>query len=305
MAEINFVPRIDDAPYGVAEQVSPLIRRVIADNPSKFTYRGTGTYIVGHGRVAVIDPGPILESHRLALEQALVGEQVEGILVTHCHSDHSPLAQWLREHTGAPTFAIGPHMDSVADDSDSERDEAIDREFVPTKAVRDGEVIVDTGEFVLTAVSTPGHTSNHMCVALAQESALFSGDHVMGWSTTVVSPPDGDMRAYMESLHKLQRRNDQILWPTHGGPITKPQEYLAQYLQHRLDREAQILQCLTDKVKTVPEIVTNLYADVRVELHKAAGRSVLSHLIKLIGDGRVAVTDRTTPTVASVFDLTK
>ena len=305
MALIDFVPRIDDAPYGVVEQVSPLIRRVIADNPSKFTYRGTGTYIVGHGRVAVIDPGPILESHRLALEQTLVGEHVEAILVTHCHSDHSPLAQWLEEHTGAPTFAIGPHMDSVADDSDSERDEAIDREFDPTKSVGDGDVIIDTGEFTLTAVSTPGHTSNHMCIALAQESALFSGDHVMGWSTTVVSPPDGDMRAYMESLRKLQLRNDQILWPTHGGPVTKPQEYLAQYLQHRLDREAQILQCLTDKVKTVPEIVTNLYADVRVELHKAASRSVLSHLIKLIGDGRVVVTDETAPTVASVFDLTK
>ncbi|MFA5774144.1 MAG: MBL fold metallo-hydrolase [Ilumatobacteraceae bacterium] len=305
MAPIDFVPRIDDAPYGVAELVSPLIRRVLADNPSKFTYRGTGTYIVGHGRVAVIDPGPILESHRLALEQALVGEQVEAILVTHCHSDHSPLAQWLHEHSGAPTFAIGPHVNSVADDSDSERDEAIDREFVPTTAVRDGDVIADTSEFTLAAVSTPGHTSNHMCIALAQESALFSGDHVMGWSTTVVSPPDGDMRAYMESLRKLQRRNDQVLWPTHGGPITKPQEYLAQYLQHRLDREAQILQCLTDKVKTVPEIVTNLYADVRVELHKAAGRSVLSHLMKLIGDGRVVVTDGTAPTVASVFDLTK
>ncbi len=305
MAQINFVPRLDDATYGVAEQVSPLIRRVIADNPSKFTYRGTGTYIVGHGRVAVIDPGPILESHRLALEQALVGEQVEAILVTHCHSDHSPLAQWLREYTGAPTFAIGPHVDSVDDDSDSERDEAIDRQFVPTKAVCDGDVIVDTGEFTLVAVSTPGHTSNHMCIALAQEKALFSGDHVMGWSTTVVSPPDGDMRAYIESLRKLQRRNDQILWPTHGGPVTKPQEYLAQYLQHRLDREAQILQCLTDRVKTVPAIVTNLYADVRVELHKAAGRSVLSHLIKLVGDGRVEVADGSAPTVASVFDLTK
>lgn len=305
MAQINFVPRIDDAPYGVAEQVSPLIRRVIADNPSKFTYRGTGTYIVGHGRVAVIDPGPILESHRLALEQALVGEQVEAILVTHCHSDHSPLAQWLREYTGAPTFAIGPHVDSVDDDSDSERDEAIDRGFVPGKAVSDGDVVVDTGEFTLTAVSTPGHTSNHMCIALAPERALFSGDHVMGWSTTVVSPPDGDMRAYIESLRKLQGRKDEILWPTHGGPITKPQEYLAQYLQHRLDREAQILQCLTDRVKTVAEIVTILYADVQVELHKAAGRSVLSHLIKLIGDGRVVVVDETAPTVASNFELMK
>lgn len=303
MAQINFVPRIDDAPYGVVEQVSPLIRRVIAENPSKFTYRGTGTYIVGHGRVAVIDPGPALDSHRLAIERALVGEQVQAIVVTHCHSDHSPLARWLHEHSGAATFAIGPHRDSVVDESDDERDEAIDREFVPTVKVNDGDVIAATGEFMLTAVSTPGHTSNHMCIALAQERALFSGDHVMGWSTTVVSPPDGDMRAYIESLRKLQRRNDETLWPTHGGPITKPQEYLAQYLQHRLDRETQILQCLADKVKTVAEIVTILYTDVQVELHKAAGRSVLSHLIKLIGDGRVVVVDETAPTVASIFDL--
>ncbi|MEO5975339.1 MAG: MBL fold metallo-hydrolase [Ilumatobacteraceae bacterium] len=305
MARIDFVPRIDDVRYGVAEQVSPLIRRVIAENPSKYTYRGTGTYIIGHGKVAVIDPGPILDSHRDAIQRALVGEQVQAILVTHCHSDHSPLARWLHDHTGAATFAIGPHSDNTVDKSDDGGEEAIDRDFAPTHAVNDGDVIVETDEYSLTAVSTPGHTSNHMCVALAQERALFSGDHVMGWSTTVVSPPDGDMRDYIESLRKLQRRKDEVLWPTHGGPIPNPKEFLSQYLMHRLDREAQILQCLTDRVKTVSEIVTILYADVQIELHKAAGRSVLSHLIKLIGDGRVEVVDETAPTVTSVFALSK
>ena len=305
VAQIEFVPRIDDARYGIVEQVSPLIRRVIAENPSKYTYRGTGTYIVGHGKVAVIDPGPVMDSHRSAIQNALIGEQVQAILVTHCHSDHSPLAHWLHEQTGAATFAIGPHRDSDFDELDDGRDEAIDHDFVPTQAVSDGEVIVDTGEFMLTAVSTPGHTSNHMCIALAQERALFSGDHVMGWSTTVVSPPDGDMRDYIESLGKVQRREDDILWPTHGGPVTNPKAYLAQYLQHRLDREAQILQCLTDSVKTVTEIVTILYADVRSELHKAAGRSVLSHLIKLIGDGRVVVVGALAPSRTAVFALTK
>lgn len=305
MAHIDFVPRIDDAQYGIVERVSPLIRRVIAENPSKFTYRGTGTYIVGHGNVAVIDPGPVLESHREVIQHTLVGEHVRAIVVTHCHSDHSPLAQWLHELTGAPTYAVGPHADSVADDSDDDRDEAIDRDFVPSRPVTDGEVIIDTGEFTLTAVSTPGHTSNHMCVALAQEQALFSGDHVMGWSTTVVSPPDGDMRAYIESLRKVQRRNDDTLWPTHGGPITNPQVYLAQYLQHRLDREAQILRCLADNVTTIAGMVAIMYADVRVELHKAAGRSVLSHLIKLIGDGRVVVADESAPRRTAIFELTR
>ncbi|MHB1090335.1 MAG: MBL fold metallo-hydrolase [Ilumatobacteraceae bacterium] len=305
MAHIDFVPRIDDVQYGVAEQVSPLIRRVIADNPSKFTYRGTGTYIVGHGNVAVIDPGPILESHREAIQCALIGEHVRAIIVTHCHSDHSPLTRWLHDVTGAPTLAVGPHADNIYADPDDEGEEAVDRNFVPTQTVTDGEVIIDTDEFTLTAVSTPGHTSNHMCVALAQERALFSGDHVMGWSTTVVSPPDGDMRAYIKSLRKVQQRNDDVLWPTHGGPVTRPEAYLAQYLQHRLDREAQILQCLADNVTTIAGMVAILYADVRVELHNAAGRSVLSHLIKLIGEGRVVVADESAPRRAAIFELTR
>ncbi len=313
MAHIDFVPQIEDAQYGMVEQVSPLIRRVIAENPSKFTYRGTGTYIVGHRNVAVIDPGPVLESHRAALRRALVGEHVKAIVITHCHSDHSPLARWLHELTGAPTIAIGPHADSVSDDSDDSddessdesSDEAIDRDFVPTQTVTDGDVIVDTGEFTLTAVSTPGHTSNHMCVALACERALFSGDHVMGWSTTIVSPPDGDMRAYMESLRKVRQRDDRILWPTHGGPVTNPQTFLSQYLRHRLDREAQILQCLTDNVTTIDEMVNILYADVKVELHKAAGRSVLSHLIKLIDDGRAVVVGDSAPRRTASFAVAR
>lgn len=306
VAHIDFVPRIDDAQYGIAEQVSPLIRRVIAENPSKFTYRGTGTYIVGHDAVAVIDPGPVLESHREALKRSLAGDTVIGIVITHCHSDHSPLAHWLHETTGAPTFAIGPHADSVLDDDDTDDgDEAVDRNFVPTHAVTDGDVILDTGEFTLTAVSTPGHTSNHMCVALVQGRALFTGDHVMGWSTTVVSPPDGDMRAYIESLRKVQQRTDDTLWPTHGGPVTNPQEYLAQYLQHRLDREAQILQCLANGVTNIAAMVAVLYADVRTELHRIAGRSVLAHLIKLIGDSQVVVTDGSAPRRSADFALVR
>ena len=182
----------------------------------------------------------------------------------------------MHDATGAPTLAIGPHVGNLCVDPDDEGEEAIDRNFAPTRRVTDGEVAVDTGEFTLTVVSTPGHTSNHMCVALAQERALFSGDHVMGWSTTVVSPPDGDMETYMESLRKLQRRNDDILWPTHGGPITNAQAYLAQYPQHRLDREAQILQCLADSVTTIAGMVATMYSDVRVELHRRWSQRVIT-----------------------------
>jgi len=253
----------------------------------------------------------MLDSHREALQRSLAGNTVVAIVVTHCHSDHSPLAQWLHETTGAPTFAIGPHADSVIaddgdetdDNTDDDSNDAIDRNFVPTNAVTDGESIIDTGEFKLTAVSTPGHTSNHMCVALHEERALFTGDHVMGWSTTVVSPPDGDMRAYIESLRKVQQRGDEMLWPTHGGPVTNPQAYLAQYLQHRLNREAQILKCVTDGANNIAEMVGLLYADIPAELHKAAGRSVLSHLIKLVDDGRVVVTDRAVPSRSANFAL--
>ena len=326
MAKIQFVARIDDVPYGDSIIVSPLIRRVIAENPSKYTYRGTGTYIVGNGDVAVIDPGPILDSHRQALERALVGSRVVAIVITHCHSDHSPLAKWLHETTGAPTYGVGPHSASAPgdddDDDDDEADEAdelgddsalvgapveiredIDRDFVPTRIVSDGDVIIDTGEFALVAVATPGHTSNHMCVALPQERALFSGDHVMGWSTTVVSPPDGDMSSYIDSLKKVQLRDDAVIWPTHGGPISNPQIFLAQYLAHRLEREEQIVGCLRDGVSTIVEIVAQLYSEVPKALHRAAGRSVLSHLIKLIEDGRVVVADGSKPRSKAVFAL--
>jgi glyoxylase-like metal-dependent hydrolase (beta-lactamase superfamily II) len=311
---IPFVPAIVPS-YGTAVQVTPTIRRVVADNPSKYTYLGTGTYIVGHGDVAVIDPGPVLESHRAALEAALVGERVRAILVTHCHSDHSPLSAWLRELSGAPTYAFGPHgevgdpdeEDDPADDdshgdssrrsdsvdsSDGEGDaakETIDVDFEPDVRLADGSSVEGSG-WSFTAVHTPGHTSNHLCFALAEERALFTGDHVMGWSTSVITPPDGDMRAYCESLRRLlERRDDAVYWPTHGGPITDPHPFVEAYLAHRLEREAQVLGAVRDGLASIADIVAVLYADVREELHRAAGRSVLAHLTKLVADGTVAV----------------
>jgi glyoxylase-like metal-dependent hydrolase (beta-lactamase superfamily II) len=277
--------RAFDAAYETRERVSPLVARVLARNPSPFTFKGTGTYIVGREDVAVIDPGPDMPEHIAALERALEGRRVSHILVTHTHIDHSPAAKWLKEFSGAKTHAFGPHGSGKADDG-VKIEEGGDMEFVPDVAVRDGDAIAGNG-FVFECVFTPGHTSNHMCYALKEERALFTGDHVMGWSTTVVAPPDGDMAQYMASLKKLLPRDDEILYPTHGAPVTEPKPFIQAYIGHRLEREAQILACLREGISTIPDMVARMYADVNKRLHPAAARSVLAHLIQLTADGRV------------------
>ncbi len=315
---------LDEVHYGRVEQVSPLIRRVIADNPSKFTYRGTGTYILGRGDVVVIDPGPRLDSHREAMAAALTGERVRAILVTHCHSDHSPLAAWMHEATGAPTYASGPHpppdptWEALAEDDEDDEDdepdghdkpvameEAIDLAFTPTIAIADGDRVPDTPGLTITAVHTPGHTSNHTCWALDEERALFTGDHVMGWSTTVVSPPDGDMADYIASLRKVAGRGDATLWPTHGPSRDDAGQYVAALVAHRLEREHGVLAALDSGRTTIREIVALLYADVRKELHKPAGMSVWSHLLKLVGEGRVEVEGCGPPALRAVYRRTR
>lgn len=287
MTKLEFDRRFDPA-YGAAEQVSPLIRRVLAENPSAFTFAGTGTYIVGRVKVAVIDPGPDLASHMDALTQALQGETVTHILVTHTHRDHSPASRPLQRLTGAPILAFGPHGTGRENQGD-EVEEGADRDFRPDKELRDGDVIRGDG-WTLEAVHTPGHTSNHLCFALAEEKALFSGDHVMGWSTTVISPPDGDMAAYMRSLRKLLTRDDAIYWPTHGPAIRNPHDFVRGLIAHREEREAEILAAVAAGRRTIPEIVAEVYRDVPTYLHPAAARSVLAHMIHLVETRRL-VTD--------------
>jgi glyoxylase-like metal-dependent hydrolase (beta-lactamase superfamily II) len=274
-----------EAPFGDSIQVSPRIHRVLAPNPGPFTFKGTGVYIVGDRDVAVIDPGPDSPQHLLALKRALEGKRVTHILVTHTHTDHSPAAQPLKEWSGAKTYAFGPHGSGKAEDG-VKVEEGGDMAFAPDMRVRDGDVIEANG-ITFECVFTPGHTSNHMCFALREEKALFTGDHVMGWSTTVVTPPDGDMRAYMASLRKLLPRDDAILWPTHGAPVRDPKPFVQAYIDHRLEREAQILACLREGVATIPDMVARMYVDVDKRLHPAAARSVLAHLIQLTEEGRV------------------
>ena len=267
--------------YGVCDSLSPLIRRVIADNPGPFTFHGTGTYIVGHGEVAVIDAGPDLASHVDALLTAILGETVSHLLVTHTHRDHSPATRYLKEAFGAKSYAFGPHGGGLGDEVEA----GADTDFTPDVTLGDGDVIQGAG-WTLEALHTPGHTSNHLCFALAEEAALFSGDHVMGWSTTVVSPPDGDMAAYMASLARLGQRAETTFWPTHGPPIEQPAEFVAALIAHRQEREEQILKCLQDGIGKIPDMVRKMYTDIDPVLYGAAGRSVLSHLVHMVETNR-------------------
>ena len=265
--------------YGHVDQVSPLIRRVVANNPGPFTFLGTGTYIIGSGEVAVIDPGPDDPKHLEAILAAIPGETVSAILITHTHIDHSPLARPLAARTGAVIFGrADPKAGSAEEDSEAE--------FKPDVEVTDGQVITG-GDWTMTAIATPGHASNHVCYLLGEENALFSGDHIMGWSTTVVSPPDGDMSAYYASLDKVEALNASTLWPTHGPPVTEVQPFIAAYRAHRLERERQILAELAKGPRTIAEIVPVLYAAVDPRLHPAAARSVFAHLAHLTRQGSV------------------
>ncbi len=271
------------APYNVLDQLEPGIARVLAPNPSAFTYTGTQTYLVGDDEVAVIDPGPDLPEHLEALEQAIGGRRVAAIMCTHTHRDHSPAARPLAQATGAPIIGCAP---LVLDDAGPRADAAFDRDYAPDRVLEDGETVEVDGRR-LTAVATPGHTSNHLCFADEASGALFTGDHVMGWSTTVVFPPDGDMAAYMASLDKLQQRDDRIYYPAHGPAVTNPRQHVRGFIGHRKQRERQILTLLEGQARTIPEIVAAAYPGLDPRLVIAAGGSVFAHLLDLQARGLV------------------
>ena len=270
--------------YGACDQVSPLIRRVVANNPGPFTFVGTGTFIVGHGEVAVIDPGPAMDDHLEAILAATAGERISHIFVTHHHLDHSPLAAPLKARTGATIY--GCPLGHAVGGPEVRMEEGEDDAFRPDVTVCGGGVVEGAG-WTLEAIPTPGHTSNHICYALPQENALFCGDHIMGWSTTVISPPDGDMGAYFASLEAIRARGFDTLWPTHGPPVTAVTPFIDAYIAHRRAREAQILGQLAQGHTRIREMVPILYKDVDPRLHPAAAHSVLAHMIQLVREGRV------------------
>jgi glyoxylase-like metal-dependent hydrolase (beta-lactamase superfamily II) len=317
--------------YGAVAHMTPLIRRVICKNPTPFTYKGTGTYIVGRGRVAVIDPGPSLSSHVDDVLAALgPDEEVSHILITHTHSDHSTLTAPLKQRTGARSYGFGPHgvvrqfapsdridfskyftaeektkFDKEWDDIPDElKREGPDLDFVPDERVTDDDVIQGNG-WTMIAIHTPGHCSNHICYQLVEENSLFSGDHVMGWATSVVGPPDGSMQDYLASLRKLLPRNAARYWPTHGPAITDPTTYVQSFIAHREDREAQILQYLRSGPKQIADFVPEMYADYDKRLWYPAANSVHAHMLHLVETGRARVVDGGEAKLTSTYELGK
>lgn len=253
--------------YGQCEILTPLIRRVLADNPGPFTHTGTGTFIVGRGEVAVIDPGPALDTHFDALKRALDGERISAILITHTHADHWPLAPRLAQASGAPIIGMVPCGEDAG-------------VYGFDRPPQDGEAITGPG-WTLRAMATPGHASNHVCWALDEERALFSGDHVMGWSTTVIVPPDGDMSDYLDSLDRVIAGEFEVLWPTHGPPVRNPARFVRGAKAHRMLREQRISALLSGEATRAADMVPSLYPGLDKRLHGAAAQTVTAHLIRL------------------------
>ena len=270
-----------DAPYTRLEQLETGIARVLAHNPSAFTYYGTQSYLIGTNELAVIDPGPDLPEHIDALVEAIGGRPVAAIMCTHTHRDHSPAARPLAERIGAPIVGCAPlALETVGPRADA----AFDGDYAADRVLGDGDAVAVDGKPVV-AIATPGHTSNHLC--FAYEGALLTGDHVMGWSTTVVFPPDGDMGAYMASLDKLRQRDDRTYYPAHGPPVTKPQQYVRGLMGHRMQRETQILRLVGEQARDIPDIVASAYPGLDPRLTTAAGGSVYAHLLDLERRGLV------------------
>ena len=279
-------------PTGQAITISPLVRRLVAPNGGPFTFTGTCTYLVGQGDVAVIDPGPELDAHLDALITAIGTARVSAIVVTHTHKDHSPLSRRLKALTGAPLIGCGPHQAARAlgEGETNMLDASADHDHMPDRLMQDGEEFEGEG-FTLQAVATPGHTMNHLAFALREENALFSGDHVMAWSTSIVAPPDGSMGAYMASLERLMARDETIYWPGHGGPVKEPGRFVRGLLSHRRMREATIAERVQAGDRYIVSIVEKLYAGLDPKLKGAAALSVFAHLEDMVARGLVRTED--------------
>ncbi len=320
--------------YGAVDQISPLVRRVTCENASKFTFKGTGTYIVGNENVAIIDPGPPDDAHVDALLEAIDGRTVTHLLITHTHGDHSPAAGLLKHHIDAPTYGFGPHplnrpdVNAAAEQDDDESgfgfdpieeddlgsgekkddedegyksEHAHDWDFVPDVALAHGDIVAGDG-FSFEAIHTPGHISNHLCFALREEQSLFSGDHVMGWSTTIIPPPDGNLNSYLDSLRLLMPRSEKTFYPTHGAPITDPATLVPALFAHREARTEQIVACMADGIDTIKEMVLRMYTHVPAELYTAAAASVMSHLVALHETATITCSDDE-PKQRSLYNL--
>lgn len=282
-----------DPRHGEAVRLSDLVTRVTAKNPGPFTFHGTNTYLVGRDELAVIDPGPDDPAHVEAVLAAIAGRPVVAILATHTHRDHSPAARPLAAATGAATYGEGPHRPARALELGeiNPLDASGDHDFRPDVVLGDGDRVSGEG-WTLEAITTPGHTPNHLCFALTEEATIFTGDHVMGWSTSIVAPPDGAMADYMASLARLIDRPERLLLPAHGGGVSEPRDFLEALVRHRRGREKAVLDRLALGADTIPAMVAVIYADVDRSLHGAAALSMLAHVEDLVGRGLVVADGR-------------
>jgi len=285
-AELAF-NRSVDVDYGVAEEVVPGVRRIVANNPGPYTFLGTNTYLVGSGDVAVIDPGPADAAHLAAIAAATRGERISHILITHSHRDHCDGALPLRDKLGGEIVAYGPTGTSRGAGTTGLGDAFVDSSFRPDIPVEDGDTVKARG-FALDVLHMPGHAPDHLCFALVGKRTVFTGDHVMGWNTTVIAPPEGDMADFLASLERLMTRHDKIFLPGHGGRIETPQRVVRAYITHRKWREQTILACIDDGVSTIPRIVAKLYGALDANLKEAAALSVLAHLEHMIARDMVS-----------------
>ena len=299
--DIPFDKNLDLVP-GRADEPMPGIRRILCNNPSPFTFKGTVSYIIGRGKVAIVDPGPDDPAHIGALLEAVRGETVTHIFVTHTHRDHSPAVPAVKAATGATVYAEGVHRAArpLHIGEHNPLDSSGDRDFRPDVTLKDGEIVAGDG-WTIEAVATPGHTANHMAFAFKEANVLFSGDHVMAWSTPVVAPPDGAMGDYMASLQKLAKRDEPTYFPGHGPAVRNAPRFVAAYILHRKAREASILHRLSKGASDIPTIVRAIYIGIDPRLSGAAGLSVLAHLEDLVTRG-VAKTDGP-PAIDGVFRL--
>jgi glyoxylase-like metal-dependent hydrolase (beta-lactamase superfamily II) len=285
-AELAF-NRSVDVDYGVAEEVAPGVRRIVANNPGPYTFLGTNTYIVGTGQVAVIDPGPADPAHLAAIAEATRGERVTHILITHSHRDHCDGAVPLQDLLGGEIVAYGPTGTARGAGTPGLGDGFVDVAFTPDIPVGDGDTLKVRG-FALDVLHMPGHAPDHLCFALVGKRTMFTGDHVMGWNTTVIAPPEGDMGDFLASLERLMQRHDKLFLPGHGGRIETPQRVVRAYMTHRKWREQNILACIDEGVSTIPRIVAKLYGALDANLKEAAALSVLAHLEHLIARDMVS-----------------
>lgn len=284
---LKFDTQFDPA-YGEAVQVAPDILRVTVNNASAFTGYGTNSYIIGKTQLGIIDPGPEDEAHFATLMRIIADRPVSHIFVSHTHRDHSPLTARLKSETGAIVVAQGPNQSArpLFDGESNALDASVDTDFSPDICAKDGEIFTNP-DWALEVIHTPGHMANHACFALNNRGILFSADHVMAWATTIVAPPDGSMRAYMQSLEKLLKRKDSLYLPGHGAPIAQPHRFLRGLRTHRKMRERAVLERVMQGDETIAQMVAAIYRDTDPRLHGAAGLSVFAHLEDLVSRGLV------------------